>query len=87
MRQDIKESLDRYAKEGVPTGDFLRAVLENDLMEAFGRADIDNREDMFDICSYVYNDIPAASHGSPVKVKKWIEYWGERRRAAADEGS
>jgi len=86
MKQETKDSLDRYAKEGCPTGDFLRAVLANDLMESFGRADIDNREDMFDICSYVYNDTPAACHGSYDKVDKWIEYWGERRKAAADEG-
>lgn len=73
MKPETKESLDRYATQGVPTGDFLRAVLSNDLTEAFGRADDDNRRDMYDICSYVYNELPSPCHGSPEKVTAWIQ--------------
>lgn len=39
MRDNIKAAIDLYAKEKVPTGDFLKAVLENNLKEAVGRAD------------------------------------------------
>jgi hypothetical protein len=69
----IKESLIRYVQDRVPTGDFLQAVLENDLMEALGRADPDNREHIFGICYYIYNYTPHICHGSPEKVKKWLE--------------
>jgi len=72
MKQDTKESLDRYAHEKIPPGGFLRAVLENNLMEAMGRADIINRYDLFEICSYVQNHMPLSCHGSPEIVKKWL---------------
>ena len=72
MKTSTKAGLDYYAKERVPPGDFLRAVLENDLMEAFGRADIENRRDMFEILNYVYNNMPYSCHGSPLAVEEWL---------------
>jgi len=72
MREDIKKSIDRYVHHGIPTGGFLRAVLANDLMEAFARADDHNRLDLFSICQYIHNDIPAISHGSYELVQAWI---------------
>jgi hypothetical protein len=81
MRAEIKASLDRYADEGVPTGGFLQAVLSNDLMDAFGRADEGNRADLFEICSYVYNEMPAPCHGSPERVKAWLLAQGLRGSA------
>jgi len=66
-----KEAIDMYVEYGV-CGDFLKSVLSNDLMEAFGRADEENRESLFDICSYVYNDIPGNCHGSKKIVENWM---------------
>ena len=68
-----KASIDRYAKDRVPTGGFLYAVLTNNLSEAVGRADSANRLHLPAICSYIYNEIPSACWGSPEKVKKWLE--------------
>jgi len=73
MRPEIKKSLDRYAKERVPTGGFLRKVLENDLFGAIGKADTGNRNDLFSICSYIYNELPMSCWGSPKHVKEWLE--------------
>jgi predicted nucleotidyltransferase len=73
IRPDIKESLDRYVSHGIPTGSFLEAVLENNLMEAMGRADSFNRAALYDICSYIYTKLPSVCHGSPQKVKAWLE--------------
>jgi hypothetical protein len=56
--EDVKDSIDRYVKDGVPLGDFLTAVMANDLMEAFGRADFNNTAFMRDIVAYVYNCTP-----------------------------
>ena len=64
--------LDRYANEHIEPDSFLRAVLENNLRDAFGRADITNREAMFDIVNYIYNELPSACWGSPAKVQKWL---------------
>ena len=72
MKKRIKDGLDRYAKQHIPTGQFLRAVLENDLMEAVGRADSDSTQDLFEICSYICNKMPHSCHGSPEIVAKWI---------------
>ena len=73
MKIETLESLQRYADNHIETGGFLRAVLENDLMEAVGRADEINQQDLFDICGYVYNDMPAICHGSPEKVQAWLD--------------
>jgi hypothetical protein len=72
IKQSTLDSLTRYVEQHIPTGDFLRAVLENDLMEACGRADEENAIALFQICAYVYNELPTPSHGSPEKVKKWL---------------
>ena len=73
IRQDVIDSLDRYVNHGIKPGGFLEAVLANDLMESFGRADMGNRLSLFDICSYVYNELPAGCHGSYKEVDSWIE--------------
>jgi len=68
----ISESLGAYVNERRPTGDFLRAVLENNLTESLARADPDNRKCLFDLVSYMYNEVPALCWGSAEKVRDWI---------------
>lgn len=85
MRQDIKDAIDRYANTGCPLGGFLTAVMENNLMEAFCRADEDNTRDMREIVAYVYNEIPGPCHGSPEIVAEWIEKHRAAREAAASK--
>ena len=55
----------------IPGGDFLTAVLHNDLMEAFGRADMHNRLAMFDITRLLYNDVPSPCYGSREACDAW----------------
>jgi len=66
-------SIDRYIDQRIEPGGFLRAVLENNLKEAMGRADSINREALFDIVAYLYNCVPTTCWGSPEKVKDWLE--------------
>ena len=68
----IKESLDRYVNNKVSPGSFLLAVLQNDLKESFSRADHINRNRLFEIVSYCYNNIPETCWGSPEKVHAWL---------------
>ena len=70
--QSTMDGLIRYRENGVPPGDFLRAVLSNDLMEAFGRADEHNRAALFDICQFVHNDMPLRCYGSREKYEAWV---------------
>lgn len=78
----IKESLEKYAYDGVPPGSFLRAVLENDLKEAIGRADFINGPAIAHIVSYCYNELPSPCWGSPTNVDAWIEMHKQRRAEA-----
>ncbi len=72
MKNITKEGIDNYAQHRIPCGDFLTAVLANDLMGALGRADDENRKDIFEICSYVYSEIPSICYGSYKIVKAWL---------------
>lgn len=72
MREDMKESIDLYVQRGIPPGDFLQAVLANDLMDAFRRADSQDREAWYDICSYIYSHTPRGCHGSREVVAAYI---------------
>jgi hypothetical protein len=73
IKPDVLGALKRYVEQRIETGGFLRAVLENNLQEAMGRADEANREAIFHICAYVYNEIPSACHGSPKRVAEWLK--------------
>ena len=77
IKQSTLDSLKRYVEQGIPTGGFLEAVLSNNLMEACGRADEENAATLFQICAYIYNELPAPCHGSPAKVSAWLKARGE----------
>lgn len=70
--QRTKDAIDRYVNDHCRIGGFLKAVLSNDLVQSFGLADEENRKALFEIVSYVYNEIPGNSWGSPEKVANWI---------------
>ena len=69
----IQKGVQRYIEHGVKPGDFLTAVICNDLKESFARADETNIERMFDIVSFFYNEAPLWCWGSPERMKNWIE--------------
>lgn len=73
IREDLFGALERYLNHGIMPGSFLTAVLENNLMEAFGRADIDNSYNLKNIVGYIYNHLPSNSWGSAVRVKDYLE--------------
>ena len=71
------DSLARYVFDGIMPGGFLTAVLENNLMEAFGQADNANSSAMKEIVTFIYNCVPSHCHGTSKKVCAWME---ERQR-------
>ncbi len=77
------DSLSRYVNNKIPTGGFLRAVLENDFMGAFNRADLNNTRNMDLIAKFVYNYVPMGARGSRAKVADWL---GETRGLDNREG-
>ena len=70
-------AIKRYLLQGIPGGSFLTALLSNDLMAAFGAADVENTEAMRGWTMFLYNCAPTGSHGSPEKVRAWIDSFKE----------
>jgi hypothetical protein len=64
---------------GYSPGPFLKAVLENDLLEAMRLSDYDNRACLYGLCSVIDNDLPPACHGSAKRVAAWVENGGLRQ--------
>jgi hypothetical protein len=61
-----------YLLHGVQPGNFLTAVLKNDLKEAIMRADDENIIRLPSYVRFFYNNAPIASWGSPEKFHEWI---------------
>jgi hypothetical protein len=79
----MRPGVERYVMLGIPPGDFLRAVLRNDMMEALGRADEDNLAAMRGYAQFLYGYTPHGCYGSPEAYKRWVEQGGLRGIAGA----
>lgn len=64
--------LKRYLEDHIPPGDFLKAVIQNDLKEACARADDENIINLPAYVAYLYNHAPIGSWGSINNYKNWI---------------
>lgn len=61
----------RYIEEGQLPGGFLQAVICNNLVEAFARADDINQQSLRDYANFLYNEAPASSWGSREAMEAW----------------
>ena len=73
LPDELEASIRRYVDQGIPTGGFLQACIENDLMEACGRADEQNIHLLPVIAAYLHNKTPVGCHGEKGDMKRWIE--------------
>ena len=67
----LQDGMQRYVEHGILPGDFLTAVLENNLFTAVSRADDTNIKLIPEIVKWIYNEIPQHSWGSPKDVEEW----------------
>lgn len=74
--EHMREGLALYIACGVPPGDFLQAILENDFVRAAGRADVHNQHALLTYARFLQNNAPMASWGSESKVANWIKAGG-----------
>jgi len=72
------KALVNWGKRGLHPGDFLTAVLTNDLQKAVAHADSDNRKMLGAICRFVHNQMPQGCHGS----LEIMEQYGKLMRAS-----
>lgn len=70
----------RYIDQGIVPGEFLCAVIQNDLRETVGRADEENMGNLPAYVAYFYNEAPSLCWGSPKAMQEWIELHEEKRR-------
>jgi len=69
---NTRGALERYVFQRLQPGGFLTSVLANNLSESVARADEGNRQALFDIVKFIYNELPGNACGNPVKVKEWL---------------
>ena len=69
----MQDIVDLYVDEGRVPGDFLKAVLVNDLKDAVGRADDENIKNIPAYIGYLYNECPGACWGSKENVIAWVK--------------
>lgn len=72
----MHDCIRNYVMDGIEPGSFLAALLRNDLMEAFGRADESNARAMRGWATFLYNYVPMECRGSTSAIRAWIECGG-----------
>jgi flagellar capping protein FliD len=72
----MRGAMQRYIENGIAPGDFLTAVLRNDLMGALGKADDENRHSLHSYGVYLYSYAPAGCYGSIERVNAWVSEGG-----------
>ena len=72
----IRTAVQTYIETGKIPGDFLRAVICNDLSQSFARADPVSRERLFDIVQFFHNEAPNKCWGSSQKMTAWSQSGG-----------
>lgn len=72
----MKAGVARYILNGIGGGSFLNAVLENNFIQAFNRADDTNMKYMKQWAQFLYSEAPIKCWGSPEEVAAWIESGG-----------
>ena len=72
----MADGLNRYINHGISGGSFMTAVLENNLVQAFNRADEFNTVCMREWANVLYNYLPRNAWGNPEAVRLWIASGG-----------
>ena len=85
--QHMHGAITRYIVDGFPPGDFLEAVLCNDLKGAVERADAENLAALAQWVKWLYGEVPYVCWGSVENVRKWIEGKNARRKYGQDFSS
>lgn len=71
----MMDSLRRYFEDGIETGGFLRAVLENDLMRAVKNSHMTNPPTLLrDLINVLIGYCPANAWGSKEAVAEWLKW-------------
>lgn len=78
LPESLRGGMERWVNHGIQPGQFLSAVIANDLAETFRRADDTNLLRLQSIVSWFYNYMPELAWGSPSRAKIWAQGHGRR---------
>jgi hypothetical protein len=79
LPERLRAGVQRWVEDHVEPGDFLRAVIRNDLSTAIALADDDNLPRLREIVRWFYNEAPGLCWGSA----KAFDTWRAARKVAA----
>lgn len=79
----MRPGIIRYVEQGVIPGEFLTAVITNDLKNAVLRADDENVNLLLEYVKFFYNWVPAACWGSQANMAGWIDLVTNKNRDPA----
>jgi len=65
-----------WVKYGRPGGGFLSAMMEHNVYDAIGRADLENQKAIVDWVKFMHNYLPGGCHGSEKTVSEWYRNGG-----------
>lgn len=68
---DLLNELIAYGKQGKKPGQFVSAVISNQLMQAFARADEETQKAMPQIVKFICNQMPIGCYGSVNNFQEW----------------
>ena len=71
LPEHMQDGARGYVEHGWEPGGFLYAVLCNNLVDAFGKADGYNFDRMHVWAGWLFNEAPSDCWGSPAKVAAW----------------
>ncbi len=77
----LREGLREYIQRGHLPGDYLQAVIANDLNEALSRGDETSLIFLRVLTTWLYNDAPGGSWGSRAIMSAWARLGGLEGRA------
>jgi hypothetical protein len=72
----MHEAIHRWVMFGYQPGDFLTALLSNDLFKAASHADDQNAAALIAWVRFLYNYCPMGCYRSPAKVAAWAAHRG-----------
>ena len=73
IRPQMMGAIRRYIEEGLQPGDFLTALICNNLRESVARADDENMRNLPAYVAYLYNEAPADCWGTKERMADWIK--------------
>lgn len=76
MRASMTDWIETARIQPELMGSFMRSVLTNDLMGAYGNADEENTAAMREWVRFLYNEAPSDCYGSMEKLRMWHERGG-----------